>query len=70
MNIIDDIKLQYKVGGVAFRIIYWNVGCFLVSLVFYQYSAGAFNFPSGLLCLLILILQLNHGPFLTYSFFS
>jgi hypothetical protein len=46
MNIIDDIKLQYKVGGVAFRIIYWNVGCFLVSLVFYQYSAGAFNFPS------------------------
>lgn len=47
MNIIDDIKLQYKVGGVAFRIIYWNIGCFLVSLVFfYQYSGGAFNFPS------------------------
>ncbi|MFT5252369.1 MAG: hypothetical protein ACI87N_001377, partial [Flavobacteriales bacterium] len=47
MNIIDDIKLQYKVGGVAFRIIYWNIGCFLVSLVFfYQYSGGTFNFPS------------------------
>jgi hypothetical protein len=27
MNIIDDLKLQYKVGGVA-RIIYWNIGCF------------------------------------------
>lgn len=71
MNIIDDIKLQYKVGGVAFRIIYWNIGCFLVSLVFfYQYSAGAFNFPNWI--------ALSTDPdnfavkpwtFLTYSFF-
>tara|TARA_R110000868_G_scaffold79996_6_gene227297 strand:+ start:355 stop:1218 length:864 start_codon:yes stop_codon:yes gene_type:complete len=47
MNIIDDIKLQYKLGGVAFRIIYWNIGCFLISLAFfYQYSGGFFTFPS------------------------
>jgi membrane associated rhomboid family serine protease len=71
MNIIDDIKLQYKVGGVAFRIIYWNIGCFLVSLVFfYQYSGGTFNFPSWI--------ALSTDPanfvvkpwtFLTYAFF-
>ncbi|MDG2431274.1 rhomboid family intramembrane serine protease [Flavobacterium sp.] len=33
MNIIDDLKLQYKVGGVAFRLIYWNIAFFLVSFV-------------------------------------
>ncbi|MBA0885440.1 rhomboid family intramembrane serine protease [Flavobacterium undicola] len=33
MNILDDIKLQYKLGGVAHRLIYWNVACFLISYV-------------------------------------
>lgn len=33
MNIIDDLKLQYKLGGVAQRLIYWNVACFLISFV-------------------------------------
>jgi membrane associated rhomboid family serine protease len=71
MNIIEDIKLQYKVGSVAFRIIYWNIGCFLVSLAFfYQYSGGFFTFPSWI--------ALSTDPsnfavkpwtFLTYAFF-
>ncbi len=39
MNILDDLKSQYKLGGIAHRLIYWNVACFLVSLVFfYQFS--------------------------------
>lgn len=47
MSIIDDLKLQYKLGGVAQRLIYWNVSCFLVSLLFfYQFKVGAFYFPS------------------------
>ncbi|MFZ4106035.1 rhomboid family intramembrane serine protease [Flavobacterium sp.] len=47
MNIINDIKLQYKIGGVANRIIYWNVALFLISLVFfYQFSLGVFIFPN------------------------
>lgn len=33
MNILDDLKLQYKLGGVAHRLIYWNVACFLISYV-------------------------------------
>jgi membrane associated rhomboid family serine protease len=71
MSIIDDLKLQYKVGGIAQRLIYWNVSCFLVSLVFfYQFKVGAFNFPTWI--------ALSSEPsnfvfkpwtFLTYAFF-
>ncbi|WP_418263756.1 rhomboid family intramembrane serine protease [Flavobacterium faecale] len=71
MNIFEDLKLQYKLGGIAFRLILWNVGCFLISLVFfYQFQAGVFNFPFWL--------ALKTTPagfliapwtFLTYAFF-
>ena len=45
-SILDDLKMQYKLGGVAFRLIFWNVLCFLVSfLFFYQFQLGVFNFP-------------------------
>ena len=47
MNIIDDLKLQYKLGGIAQRLIYWNVSCFLVSILFfYQFKVGVFDFPN------------------------
>lgn len=46
-SILEDLKMQYKLGGVAFRLIFWNVFCFLVSLLFfYQFQIGVFNFPS------------------------
>ncbi|TDD95214.1 rhomboid family intramembrane serine protease [Flavobacterium cellulosilyticum] len=46
-NIIDDLKMQYKLGGMAQRLILWNVACFLISLVFfYQFSIGVFDFPN------------------------
>lgn len=46
MNILDDIKLQYKIGGVANRVIYWNVGAFLISIIFfYQFKAYSFEYP-------------------------
>lgn len=45
-SILDDLKMQYKLGGVAFRLIFWNVLCFIVSLLFfYQFQLGVFNFP-------------------------
>lgn len=28
MNIIDDLKLQYRTGGIAQQLIFWNVGLF------------------------------------------
>jgi membrane associated rhomboid family serine protease len=71
MSIIDDFKLQYKLGGIAQRLIYWNVSCFLVSLIFfYQFKVGAFDFPTWV--------ALSSEPsnfifkpwtFLTYAFF-
>jgi membrane associated rhomboid family serine protease len=71
MNILDDLKSQYKLGGIAHRLIYWNVACFLVSLLFfYQFNVGSFNFPTWV--------ALSTEPanfiakpwtFLTYSFF-
>lgn len=70
MSIIEDLKLQYKLGGIAQRLIYWNVSCFLVSLIFfYQFKVGAFDFPTWI--------ALSSEPsnfilkpwtFLTYSF--
>ena len=46
-SILDDLKMQYKLGGITQRLIYWNVACFLVSLLFfYQYRVGAFDFPN------------------------
>jgi membrane associated rhomboid family serine protease len=39
--------MQYQFGGVAFRLIFWNVLCFVVSLLFfYNFQVGVFNFPS------------------------
>ncbi|WP_293895420.1 rhomboid family intramembrane serine protease [Flavobacterium sp.] len=47
MNIFDDIKLQYNIGGIANKMIYWNVGLFLLSIIFfYQFKTGAFDFPN------------------------
>ncbi|MBE0391031.1 rhomboid family intramembrane serine protease [Flavobacterium sp. PL002] len=71
MNILEDLKLQYKLGGIAHRLIYWNVGFFLISLVFfYNFQGGSFNFPSWL------ALKTDPNPFiyspwtlLTYAFF-
>ena len=46
-SIIDDLKFQYKIGGIANKMIYWNVGFFLLSIIFfYQFSSGFFDFPN------------------------
>jgi membrane associated rhomboid family serine protease len=47
MSIIEDLKWQYKIGGIANKMIYWNVGVFILSIiVFYQFKIGVFNFPN------------------------
>ena len=70
-SIIDDIKLQYKMGGIANKLIYWNIGIFLLSIpLFYQFKLGVFIFPEWL--------AISSGPMnvltypwtlLTYAFF-
>ena len=69
-RIFDDIKLQYRIGDITNKIIYWNVGLFLLSLVFFfQFSAFRFEYPTWL--------SLSSDPseflifpwtFLTYAF--
>lgn len=71
MNILDDLKMQYKLGGIALKMIYWNVGCFLISLVFfYQFKIGAFDFPNWIaLSSEPMVFVLKPWTFLSYAFF-
>ena len=70
-SIIDDLKRQYKFGGMAQRLIYWNIACFLVSLVFfYQFKVGAFDFPNWIaLSSEPSIFIMKPWTLLTYAFF-
>ncbi|PBJ13750.1 rhomboid family intramembrane serine protease [Flavobacterium sp. ACN6] len=71
MNILDDLKLQYRLGGIAMRVIYWNIACFILSLIFfYQYSIGQFDFPSWIaLSSDPQVFMFKPWTFLTYAFF-
>jgi membrane associated rhomboid family serine protease len=70
-SIIDDLKMQYKFGGMAQRLIYWNIACFIVSLVFfYQFKFGVFDFPNWIaLSSEPLVFIIKPWTLLTYSFF-
>lgn len=49
MNILEDLKLQYKMGGIVQRLIFWNVGLFIFSLVFfYSFKTRDFSYPNWL----------------------
>jgi membrane associated rhomboid family serine protease len=39
MNILEDLKLQYKIGGITNKLIYWNVGLFAIPYVFFALLA-------------------------------
>ena len=71
MNIIDDIKLQYKIGGIANKMIYWNVGFFLLSIpLFYQFKLGFFDYPDWLaVSSEPLVFLYKPWTLLTYAFF-
>ncbi len=69
-KILDDLKFQYRIGGIANKMIYWNVGFFLLSIIFfYQFKSGSFNFPNWLAVssepMTVLI---NPWTLLTYAF--
>ena len=70
-SIIDDLKMNYKFGGMTQRLIYWNIGCFLVSLVFfYQFKFGVFDFPNWIaLSSEPSVFITKPWTLLTYSFF-
>lgn len=39
MSVIEDLKLQYRIGGVGNRLIYWNVGLFVVPYILFALLA-------------------------------
>ncbi|MFL9842811.1 rhomboid family intramembrane serine protease [Flavobacterium rhizosphaerae] len=36
MGIIDDLKMEYRVGGITQRLIFWNVGLFVIPLIVFS----------------------------------
>ncbi len=49
MRIWEDIKLQYRIGGIVNQVIYWNVGVFILTIpFFYQFREGFFAYPDWL----------------------
>ena len=70
-QILNDLKMNYKFGGMTQKLIYWNIGCFLVSLVFfYQFKFGVFDFPNWIaLSSEPLVFIAKPWTLLTYSFF-
>jgi membrane associated rhomboid family serine protease len=51
MSIIDDLKMEYRVGGITQRLIFWNVGLFIIPMILFS----------------ILILFNVHLPFLRWD---
>jgi membrane associated rhomboid family serine protease len=71
MSIINDLKYQYKTGGIGNKFIYWNVGLFLVSfIVFYNFKLGVFEYPKWLaLSSDTTVFIQNPWTLFTYAFF-
>ena len=71
MSILDDIKMQYKMGGFELKLIFWNIAVFLVSLIFfYQFKGGYFDFPEWIsLSSNASALLFKPWTVLTYAFF-
>ncbi|WP_294824877.1 rhomboid family intramembrane serine protease [uncultured Flavobacterium sp.] len=36
MGILDDLKMEYRVGGIVQRLIFWNVGLFVVPMILFS----------------------------------
>ncbi len=49
MNILDDLKLQYRMGGIANKMIYWNVGLFVPFFIYFNiFNHGVYDYPNWL----------------------
>lgn len=49
MNIFQDLKNQYNNNGIVQKLIFWNIGVFLLTILFfYNFKSGAFLFPKWL----------------------
>jgi len=49
MNILQDIKNQYSNNDIVQKLIFWNIGVFVLTIIFfYNFKSGNFSFPNWL----------------------
>ncbi|MFC4739639.1 rhomboid family intramembrane serine protease [Flavobacterium ponti] len=49
MNIFQDLKNQYSNNGIVQKLIFWNIGVFVLTIIFfYNFKSGSFSFPNWL----------------------
>jgi membrane associated rhomboid family serine protease len=67
----NDLKAEYQFGGMEQKLIFWNVGAFIVSIPFYyQFSLGIFEFPLWIkLSANIAQLAMHPWTLVSYGFF-
>ena len=70
MNIIEDLKLQYRTGGVTQQLIFWNVGIGLAFFIIRAFAPAVFQFVIDWICLQSVLSEAIIRPwtFITYAF--
>lgn len=70
MNILDDLKLQYRSGGVTQQLIFWNVGIALPFFLLRAFAPDVFQMLLGWLSLssVASVFVVKPWTFLTYAF--
>jgi len=70
MGIIDDLKLQYKSGGIAMQLIFWNIGIGIVLMLLRAFAPDIFETVLRWLQLSSLPSDLIYKPWtlITYAF--
>lgn len=70
MNVMDDLKMQYRTGGITQQLIFWNVGIALPFFVLRSFAPDAFQFLLGWLSLSSVASEFAVKPwtFITYAF--
>ncbi len=70
MSILKDIQSDYRLGGFTEKVIYWNVGVFLLCIpLFYQFASLTFDYPEWIALSANPNVVLRHPwTLLTYAF--
>src|SRR5690606_14927361 len=71
MSILDDLKMQFRTGDITTRLIFFNIGIFVLSIVFfYKFRLATFIYPDWIALSSNPVTVLTRPwTLLTYSFF-
>lgn len=70
MNILDDLKMQYKIGGIAQKLIFWNVGIAIPFFLLKSFAPDLFSVLLDWTSLSSNVMKMITRPWtlLTYAF--